>query len=59
MEVVAPFPGVIYLSEKSNEVIIEPRGGSPQDAEFIITNIRPNDAILKQSDPLYSGLQVL
>lgn len=59
MKVVAPFAGVIYLSEKPNEVIIESRGGSPQDSEFIITNISPNDTILKQSDSMYSEVQVL
>ena len=48
--VVAPFPGIIYLSDRPDEVIIESRGGSPKDVLFFITNIKANDTVKERSN---------
>ncbi|KAL8609979.1 hypothetical protein ACOMHN_029472 [Nucella lapillus] len=59
-KVVAPFPGIIYLSpDRGNEVMIDSRGGSPKNAVFIITNIKANDTIRSKSDGLYTGVEVV
>ena len=46
---VAPFPGIIYLSDRPDEVVIESRGGSPKDVLFVITNIKANDTVKEHS----------
>nr|KAG5704727.1 hypothetical protein BaRGS_005183 [Batillaria attramentaria] len=56
--VVAPFPGIIYLSDNANEVIIESRGGSPRNVDFIITNVKANSTVRLRTDPLYNELEV-
>ena len=56
--VVAPFPGIIYLSDRPNEVIIESRGGSPKNVDFIITHIKANSTIRKRSHRLYNEPEV-
>ena len=56
--VVAPFPGIIYLSDRPNEVIIESRGGSPRNVDFIITNVKANSTIKKLSNANYNEQEV-
>ena len=56
--VVAPFPGIIYLSDHPNEVIIESRGGSPRNVDFIITNVKANSTIKKPSNANYNEQEV-
>ncbi|XP_048250793.1 uncharacterized protein LOC124111176 [Haliotis rufescens] len=58
-DVVAPFPGIIMLSNKPNEVIVMATGGSLKNTEIIITNVKPNSTIQHPSDGLYVDNQVV
>ncbi|ESO82597.1 hypothetical protein LOTGIDRAFT_236952 [Lottia gigantea] len=49
-KLVAPFPGNIRRSTRSNEVIIATTGGSLKDTEIIITNVEPNSTIPSEND---------
>ncbi|CAG2211662.1 unnamed protein product [Mytilus edulis] len=51
--VVAPFPGLVMLSDNDNEVVIETAGGFLRNIEMTIRNIEPNSNILHPSDELY------
>ncbi|VDI04283.1 Hypothetical predicted protein, partial [Mytilus galloprovincialis] len=51
--VVAPFPGLIMLSDAENEVVIQTSGGFLKDIEIILKNVKPNGDILNPNDDLY------
>lgn len=57
-QIVAPFPGSIMLSKKSNEIIIKAKGGSVKDMDIIITNIEPDKDIVAIDDPSYVDKRV-
>jgi hypothetical protein len=50
---VAPFPGMIYKGNNSNEVIIECDTAALKDITIVITNVKVNTTILHPSDELY------
>ncbi|XP_052083601.1 uncharacterized protein LOC127720901 [Mytilus californianus] len=56
--VVAPFPGLVMLSDNDNEVVIETSGGFLRNIEITIRNIQPNSNILHPSDELFIEQQV-
>ncbi|XP_021353372.1 uncharacterized protein LOC110450253 [Mizuhopecten yessoensis] len=53
INVVAPFPGLIYITDNANEVRINATGGSLRDIVIVITNVKPNSTILKVTDFSY------
>ena len=53
LQLVAPFPGIVYKGDNPDEVIIEANTAALKDIKIYINGVTVNKTILHKTDQLY------